>query len=754
MLALHWGYLTRVNFFPPLFVVIEAVSLRLLQADYFAVRLPGALMGAFSCVLLYVIARKMTGRLPALSSAIILVFCSAYVNRVALQDNALELFFLLTVFCFMKAQDQNSKRWLMLSGLMAGFALLSKFTGVCAILFLVLQATLERRVRRMGPVFLFFFISISAYPIIGAFIDWRTFLLETFVLQGTRVALNPYDLLFTLSVGAPASQLEVYGGLFRTPLQIFTFLGLASTAVIVATGKTSVDRLVSTSVASIVIAFAASQYVWWGFLAVLYPFYALSTSILVFRLLALRSARLPDKNVIVGFAALAAVILATMLVTLLGVHFESVEMAFFIAFALLLAGFAFARTRTFPQLKLILPALMILALLFASTSQVQQTNTNQITDQAQLIDFMNSHTRTTDLVAANPAVTWLLHSRAVNYAEVALYTTREETFSYVPAQAEHFVMNVSLWNCEYIVLDTPWLRDELGQSKSVEMLTPIILTEWKEVYSAGDYHVYQNPRTMVYRIEGTVNDGNGNAVLEAWVTCFSPITRAEYGSHTDSEGRFVFLAPSGTYVFDVWSPSGTRLIHYRDPHFQISSDLRTDILLESGMLVMGTVHASDGFTPVVNAWVSLHDDVNKIDYGQYTETHGAYTILAPAGTYVFDVWAPQGSHFLHYQERNFTLAEDVTRTVLLRTAFTISGYVLASDNSTPVPGSWVSLYDLTTKEVFGAYADPNGYYAFQAPPGTYILDVWPPVDSHYQHVRISAVTIQSDTTMNLNLGPS
>ena len=751
MLASHWGYLTRINFFPPLFVLIEAASLRLLSANYFAARLPGVLMGTFSCVLLYVIARRMTGRLQALSAALILAFSSAYVNRVALQDNALELFLLLTIFCFVKTTDQRTEHWTMLSGVMAGFAFLSKFTGVCAVLFLVLQGVLEKRLRRMGLAFLLFFVTVSVYPLIGAFIDWQSFLLETLVLQGTRHTLNPYDLAFALSLGAPATQLEVYGEILRTPLQIFTLLGFLSTLLVMVVGKTPMERLVSTTVASIVLAFAASEYVWWGYLVSLYPFYALSASLVIFRLIAVGRSRLPDKNVLLGFTVFVSVILATILLALVTVYSGSFRLLFFIVFPALLAGLVYSRTRRFNVFKYALAALMISALLLGGFSQVQQIPVNQTSDQGELVAFMNSHAAKTDLVAANPSVAWLMESVGVNYAEVAFYTTREETFSYIATQAQRFVMNVSLWNCKYIILDTPWLRDNLGQSKSVEILTPVILKEWKEVYSVGDYRVYENPYTMVYRVEGIVTDSNGTAIPEAWVTSFNPITRVEFGSHTDSNGRYMFLAPSGEYIFDVWPPSGTRLIHHRETHFQISSNVFDTVVLESGRFVRGVIYGSDSYSPVVDAWVSLHDDVNGVDYGAYTESHGAYTILAPAGTYILDVWPPQGSHLLHYQERNLTLTQDADRRITLRHGFTVAGYVFAPDGSTPVPGCWISLYDTNTRQLFGAWTDRDGHYSILAPAGTYILDVWPPGDSHYQHLKISGITIDSDESLNLNL---
>lgn len=90
--------------------------------------------------------------------------------------------------------------------------------------------------------------------------------------------------------------------------------------------------------------------------------------------------------------------------------------------------------------------------------------------------------------------------------------------------------------------------------------------------------------------------------------------------------------------------------------------------------------------------------------------------------------APEGARFLHYQDRNFTLTEDATRIVVLRSGFIVSGYVFAPDGSTPFPRCCVSLNNLDTKEVFGSWTDVNGYYSFLAP------------------------SVGSDTYLNLKLG--
>jgi hypothetical protein len=150
--------------------------------------------------------------------------------------------------------------------------------------------------------------------------------------------------------------------------------------------------------------------------------------------------------------------------------------------------------------RIVLPVLIIFMVTLAGAYQLSQIPVLETSDQVQVVGFLNGHATAQDMIAANSAIDWLLVAHAVDYAEVAFYTTHEPTYLYSLEQLSRFRMNISLWNCKYIVLDTPWLRDELGGSKSVELLTPIILQTWTRVYAIGDYRVYENPNPTAYPV--------------------------------------------------------------------------------------------------------------------------------------------------------------------------------------------------------------------------------------------------------------
>ena len=89
-------------------------------------------------------------------------------------------------------------------------------------------------------------------------------------------------------------------------------------------------------------------------------------------------------------------------------------------------------------------------------------------------------------------------------------------------------------------------------------------------------------------------------------------------------------------------------------------------------MVSGTVTGSG---PVAGAWVSVWANGNG--YGAYTNATGYYKILAPgASDYIFDVWPPKASGFMHYQDRALDLSTGaVTRNVVLDHGFYVYGRI-------------------------------------------------------------------------------
>jgi 4-amino-4-deoxy-L-arabinose transferase-like glycosyltransferase len=507
-----WGYATRwPNFYQPLFPAIQAMVLTLATHDYFWARVSGALIGCVSCLLVYAIGRRVSGRVEALVASVFLAVASAYINRLGLQDNFVEFFLILTVLFYLES-EKRSKKWSVLTGFVAGLTFLSKFTGVVAPIYVIVRSINDKRVKANGPAILVFLSIASLHPIIGLLFDWKGFVAETLGIYASR-PLDLVDILRLIVLGAPANQLQVASlgataSPIQSPLQLFCVIGFLCALWVLVAEKGENKAMISAWMISVIATLVFSGQVFWARLVYLYPTYGLAIGALFARSQwwdnfsrATRIARELVASPLIWLASLLA-----LTATLWGISFgQLVDKILFFAWlpALYIVG-SRLRAQFKPLGRTAILGLILVLLVSASAFQAYQVNANETSDQAGIVRYLNEHTSKTDLVAANTAVTWLLGSVGVDYAEVAFYTTHEPTYTYIPEQLSRFRMNISLWNCKYIVLDTPWLRDKLGGSKSVETLTPIILQTWTRVYTRGDYQVFENRGTSAFELSGIV----------------------------------------------------------------------------------------------------------------------------------------------------------------------------------------------------------------------------------------------------------
>ena len=120
-----WGeaYLEQ----PPLVHDLVAIAYSFFGIDEFATRLPGALLGAISVVLVYTIGREIfVARLPASLSALVYLTCLPVVRyaRLASLDGALLCFGLLTVWGMLRSR--RDLKWSLVIGIGLGLASLTK----------------------------------------------------------------------------------------------------------------------------------------------------------------------------------------------------------------------------------------------------------------------------------------------------------------------------------------------------------------------------------------------------------------------------------------------------------------------------------------------------------------------------------------------------------------------------------------------------------------------------------------------------
>ena len=130
-----WGepYLEQPTLVPDLI----AIAYKIAGVSEFTTRLPGALLGAVSVLLLYNIGREIfVARLPALFSALVYLTCLPVLrlSRLAMLDGPLLCFELLTIWAILRSR--RDFRWSLLAGIGLGLMALTK--GILSLQILVI----------------------------------------------------------------------------------------------------------------------------------------------------------------------------------------------------------------------------------------------------------------------------------------------------------------------------------------------------------------------------------------------------------------------------------------------------------------------------------------------------------------------------------------------------------------------------------------------------------------------------------------
>ncbi|NQT93374.1 MAG: glycosyltransferase family 39 protein [Lentisphaerae bacterium] len=121
-----------------------------------ASRLPLALLGACTCIFLFLAGRLIWGDWTAFLAAVLLAVDPVHIglSRVAHVDGTLALFFMMTVLAYCIGEMRGSWRWKLASGVFFGFGLLTKLPAIVlpAILlvwklFVLLERGIYRRMR-------------------------------------------------------------------------------------------------------------------------------------------------------------------------------------------------------------------------------------------------------------------------------------------------------------------------------------------------------------------------------------------------------------------------------------------------------------------------------------------------------------------------------------------------------------------------------------------------------------------------------
>ncbi len=165
-----WGepYLEQPTLVPDLI----AIAYKVAGVSEFTTRLPGALLGAVSVLLLYNIGREIfVARLPALFSALVYLTCLPVLrlSRLAMLDGPLLCFELLTIWAILRSR--RDFRWSLLAGIGLGLMALTKGILSLQILLIALVFLLWDTPRLLTSTYYWAGIILGTAPAIAWYVS-------------------------------------------------------------------------------------------------------------------------------------------------------------------------------------------------------------------------------------------------------------------------------------------------------------------------------------------------------------------------------------------------------------------------------------------------------------------------------------------------------------------------------------------------------------------------------------------------------
>ena len=213
---------------PPLVHNLVAIAYSLVGVNELATRLPGALLGAISTILVYSIGREIfVARLPALFSALVYLTCLPVVrfSRLATLDGPLLCFEVLTIWAILRSR--RDLRWSLAAGL--GFSLMSLTKGLFSvhILLLIGLFLLWDTPRLLTSTYFWAGLALGTLPSAAwYFAQWvRYHELHSAKLLALFLAQTPS---VTIELGLPVGYYLLQGVQYFVPWSLVAFAGLTS----------------------------------------------------------------------------------------------------------------------------------------------------------------------------------------------------------------------------------------------------------------------------------------------------------------------------------------------------------------------------------------------------------------------------------------------------------------------------------------------------------------------------------------------
>ncbi len=184
---------------PPLFIWLQALSMNVFGINEFAARLPNAIIGLFTLLLLYAIGKYIYNKKVGLLWSIL--YCGSYLSFFYFKSGIIDPLFNLTIFISIVLialyYRHNRIKFLVWSGLVTGLAIMTKgpvawlIVGFSWILFLIFDKRIT--IKSLGALFIWFLFSLPVTSLWFGYETWHngSWFVATFIQYQIRLLTTP-----------------------------------------------------------------------------------------------------------------------------------------------------------------------------------------------------------------------------------------------------------------------------------------------------------------------------------------------------------------------------------------------------------------------------------------------------------------------------------------------------------------------------------------------------------------------------------
>ncbi len=258
-------------------------------------------------------------------------------------------------------------------------------------------------------------------------------------------------------------------------------------------------------------------------------------------------------------------------------------------------------------------------------------------------------------------------------------------------------------------------------------------------------------------VSGRVTDSVGaplGGVNLDFIDSITGVKALTPGDNTLPDGTFTAHVPLGTFDVVAKALPATRLLPGFIAGLAVGGDVTgVDFALQTGLLLSGTVSGPGG--PLEGVDLDVNDTATGVELlapFDVTDANGAYQIIVPAGTYNVAFSPPVDLVVAPALAVGVNVAGD---TVLNRTL--VAGVVLSgtvTSGGVPVPGTDIDLKDPVTGlnlPLTGDGTDALGVFSTVAAPGTWILEIEPPLATGLVAQRTAGFVLNTSTDLPISL---